>query len=189
MSQSTVDRAAASGESPVPAERSAQTAWIVLAVTFLCSTLLGVFFFAQYSAVLTYVRTTLEEPERPHAWETRIFTPEECIDAAIAWTGECRGIKTMCDMYVDQVMVLCMESQPRVAYCEALGDRTMTTAFGAEECFARGTRRNVDAEACSAAYRFIDGFCDTILEALEAPGEPSAANAEAAPPGVAGGTE
>ena len=175
MSESPVDHSEAHGPSAVPAERSAQTAWIVLALTFLCSTLLGVAFFAKYSAVLTYVRTTLEEPERPHAWDTRIFTPEECIDAAIAWTGECKGIKTMCDMYVDQVMVLCMESQPRVAYCEALGDRTMTTAFGAEECFARGTQRHVDAEACSAAYRFIDGFCDTILEELQAPAEePSA---------------
>lgn len=154
---------------PVPAERSAHGAWAVLGVTFLCSTALGVYLFAQYSSVLSYVNDTLEA-DVEHAWDERPFAPEECIDAALAWTAECSGIKSMCDMYVDQVMVLCMESQPRRAYCEALGDRTMTTEFGARECFARGTQRNVDAEACAAAYRFIDGFCTTILEDGEGSG-------------------
>lgn len=148
---------------PTSGERSSRGAYAVLGVTFGLSTLLAVFFFAQYSAVLSYVRETVDEREEPFPWDNLAFAPEECVDHALEWTAECLGIKSMCDMYVDQVMAACMESGDREAYCEALGERTMTTEFGAEECFARGTRRNVDAEPCANAYRFIDSYCTTIL--------------------------
>jgi hypothetical protein len=146
------------------AERSAHGAWLVLGATFLMSTALGVFLFAQYSATLSYVKSTLEEPTTAFPWDSSAFEPEECIDYAMGWAADCDGIKSMCDMYVDQVMNRCLLSTDRAEYCEALGDRGMTTEFGAQECFARGTQRNVDAEACSLAYRHIDSFCSAQRE-------------------------
>ncbi len=125
------------------------------------SLVLAMVFFSGYSSVLSYVKTTLEEPESPPAWDARALSPEECVDAALTWAEECQGIKSMCDMYVDHVMALCLGSQDRSTYCAAVEDTTATTRFGHGECGLRGTRRNVDAEACANAYRAIASYCAT----------------------------
>jgi len=123
------------------------------------STAMAFVLLAKYSATLGYVKRTLDEPAEPNGWELRAYAPEECIDAAMTWTAECRGIKSMCDMYVERVVDECMGSRDRLAYCEHLGDTTGTTEFGVPECRARGVQRHINQEACANAYRSIDNFC------------------------------
>lgn len=149
---------------PVQYEKSgAGTIVAILGTTFALSVLLGCLFYWQYSSVLSYVRVTLEEPETPHAWDERTLAPDECVAEAMDWVAGCSGIKTMCDMYVDQLIALCMGSADRDGYCAAID--ASTTRFGHQDCSVRGVQRNVDAEACSRAYRAIASFCES-LEAL-----------------------
>jgi hypothetical protein len=132
----------------------------ILATTFVLSAVMGALFYWQYSKVLLYVHTTLEEPEEPLAWEVRAHSPDECVGAALDWVAECEGIKSMCDMYVDRLIAMCMGSDERTGYCAVIDGST--TRFGHQECSVRGVRRNVDAESCSGAYRAIDAFCDSF---------------------------
>ena len=134
----------------------------ILGTTFGLSVLLGGLFYWQYSSVLSYVRVTLEEPETPLAWDERDLAPDECVAAAMDWVAGCSGIKTMCDMYVDQLIALCMAASDRSAYCGAID--ASTTRFGHQDCSVRGVRRNVDAEACSRAYRAIASYCESLAE-------------------------
>lgn len=136
----------------------------ILGTTFALSVLMGCLFYWQYSKVLSYVRVTLEEPETPLAWETRAHSPDECVGAALDWVAECEGIKAMCDMYIDRLIAMCMASDDRLEYCGAID--ASTTRFGHQECSVRGVRRNIDAEACSGAYRAIDSFCDSLEHGL-----------------------
>lgn len=132
---------------------------LILGATFAFSTLLGVLFYFQYSSVLSYVNETLDEPETQE-WDERWFSPDECVGASMDWVAGCGGVKTMCDMYVDQLIAMCLGSQDRTEYCGAID--ASTTRFGHQECSVRGVRRNVDAESCSRSYRAIDSFCDSI---------------------------
>lgn len=151
---------------------------LILGITFLLSTLLGVVFYVQYSSTLLFVDQTLENPEAPLPWEVGEVTPTECVDFAMDWTSECTGIKSMCDMYVDRVISLCMRAQSRLTYCELVVDETSTTKFGHEDCRLRGVQRNINSEACSGAYRAISSYCEVLVENAEAgadlPGEGSA---------------
>lgn len=135
-------------------------AWKILGVTFLLSVLLGVTFLYQYLTTMRFIREHLNEPATPHAWSVTPLSPDECVTEALDWARECRGIKSLCDMYSDRVMEYCMDSQPREAYCRSLGDITRTARFGFAECQARGVRRNIDAEICSKAYRFTATYCE-----------------------------
>lgn len=139
-------------------------AWMVLAVVFGLSTLLGVFFFWQYSRTMAYVKYTIDEPEGPLPYEVAAYSPEDCVDYSMDWAAECTGVKTLCDMYVDRVITLCLESQDRTAYCDQLGERTETAEFGVDLCRERGVQKNVDKEACGHAYRAIVGYCERYYD-------------------------
>ena len=132
----------------------------------LFSTLLGLWLFHNYTTFQRHVRDTLEFPDEPFAWEEGVLSPEECVDEALDWATECRGVKAMCDEYVPRIVRECLGSQDRVGFCEALGDATQETSFGHPECLSRGVRRNVDAEACGSAYRTIDDYCLRLLARL-----------------------
>lgn len=139
----------------------ARSAWVVLGATFALATLLGVLFFARYSQTMVYVKQTLEEPTEPPAWEAAALAPAECVDAALDWASGCSGIKSMCDMYVDHAIALCMQSRDREEYCASVSDE-VETRFGSAECHMRGVRRNVDAEACANAYKAILSYCESL---------------------------
>lgn len=134
---------------------------IVVISLLLVATTLGTLLFRNYSRFLGYVNDTLEEREEPFPWEQFEHTPiEACVDASMQWAAECVGIKTLCDEYVTKYMLECLKSEPRRSYCaEFTFEDTASTKFGAEECTARGVRRNVDKEACSKTYRAIDSWC------------------------------
>ncbi len=151
-----------------PAPSGLRGAGIVLGLIFGVSTLLALYLFARYSQTLSYVRATIGDvdngvaPEVEFPWAAVDLTPEECVDATLQWARDCTGIKSMCDMYVDRYMGLCLESAERTAFCHAIEGFTGTTEFGVPECRARGVLRNVDKEACAMAYRTVDGFCQVV---------------------------
>jgi hypothetical protein len=167
---------------PVPTPPSDTEGWrgagVVLGVIFTLSTLLALYMFSQYSRTMAYVRVTLGDPDRgvmpteTQPWDLAALSPEECVDATLTWTQNCRGIKTMCDMYVERVMGLCMDTQNREAFCMAIVDDTGTTEFGVAECRARGVQRNVNKEACANSYRTIDAYCEIVRELVVARGTP-----------------
>lgn len=160
----------------------AGAAWIVLGGVMLLATLLGVLFYVQYSRTMVYVKATLDEPTEPLPWDERPLSAGECVDEAMAWASECRGVKAMCDMYVDHAIALCMRSQDRTAYCETVIVEAETARFGSAECRMRGVQRNVDAEACANAYKAILSYCESWMDLL--PSEGSGAGAD---PGTATG--
>lgn len=173
-------------EAPVQYQPDAGGSWkLVLGVTFMLSTLLGVVFYVQYSSTLRYVRDTLEVPVEPLPWDVAELTPTECVDFAMDWTATCTGIKSMCDMYVDRVISLCMRSTDRQLYCSLVIDETSNTRFGHEDCRLRGVQRNVDSEACGGAYRAIGSYCEVLVSNAELNAEsetaPAPATAPAAP--------
>lgn len=159
--------------SPQALDPGTRSALKVLGAVFAVSTVLAFVLFWQYSRTLSYVRGSIGycahladgqppqcvPPLSPPAWTQRAFSPEECVDAAMGWAADCEGIKSMCDMYVEAVIRDCLTVGDRATYCDAIARVGETTEFGAVECRARGTRRDVDREACANAYRAIDAFC------------------------------
>ena len=139
----------------------------VLGGVLFVSFLLAVMLWYRYSQVMGYIKRTLEEPDQVFVWDEEAYSPEDCVDWAMGWASECTGIKSMCDMYVDRVMLACLESRDRLGYCEILGSRTETTEFGVPECRARGVQRDLNKEACSMAYRSIDSYCKVIRRQAE----------------------
>lgn len=166
--------APASSSMNVPVLPQNDSGWrgagVVLGAVFGVSLLLASYMFLQYSKTLAFVRDTIGEPDQgllpvvPQPWHERPLSPEECVDATLAWTRECPGIKTMCDMYVERVVGLCMDTQDRNTFCHDIVDNSYTTEFGVPECRARGVRRNVNKEACANSYRTIDAYCEIVRE-------------------------
>lgn len=140
----------------------------VLGLTLLFSIALAVALWYRYSMVMGYIKRTLEEPEQSFPWEAAVYSPEDCVDWALAWAAECSGIKSMCDMYVDRAMLECLQASDRLFYCERLGQRTETTEFGVPECRTRGVQRDINKEACAMAYRTIDSYCKVTRREAEA---------------------
>ena len=91
---------------------------------------MGLYLAFSYSNFLGYVRDSLDSPEHPPAWAATPFSPEKCVDSALAWARECKGMKTACDLYVSRVVNECLASQDRLAYCQTLGETGSTTRFG-----------------------------------------------------------
>lgn len=157
-----------------------RAAFILIAGTIAVSAILGGFLFYNYSRFLSYAHHTLTNPSEPAPWASGpALDPEGCVEATLTWAENCVGIKALCDEYTTRVTQECMERGDHQTYCVALGQRTQTTEFGLQECFARGTRRHIDAEACANSYRAIDSYCafvrDTIAisEGREPIGAPS----------------
>lgn len=144
---------------------------IVVIILLLLAVTLGTLLFRNYSRFLGYVNDTLDEREEPFPWDGLDHTPiEVCVDASMSWAANCVGIKSLCDEYVTRYMNVCLGSESRRDYCsEFTFEDTASTKFGAEECAARGVRRNVDKEACAKTYRAIDSWCqyERQLEAHE----------------------
>lgn len=145
---------------PGSADSGDRRYWPILVVLAVVALTLGGALYWNYSRLLSYVHHTLDDPETPPAWETAELSVEQCVDEAIAWASECKGIKALCDEYVTRVMHDCLGSQSRLAYCEQFTPAdTASARFGFAECEARGVVRNVDLESCSNSYRAIDGWC------------------------------
>lgn len=143
-----------------------RAAAVVIGIAVILSALLGGMLFWNYSKFLSFARHSLIAPETPPPWVLDgPLSPEACVDATLDWAAECVGIKSLCDQYTTRVTQECMEQGDHRGYCQALGARTATTEFGLQECFARGTKRHYDSEACANAYRAIDSYCAYIRDA------------------------
>lgn len=145
------------------------SAWWVLGLSFGLSVILGVVLWTQYRTFLLHVHETLRSPDIVHPWDETPHSPEDCVDATMAWAAECHGIKSLCDMYASYVMELCLNAGEHEAYCEEVQSQAVLRTFGAEECRLRGTRRNIDSESCAAAYTTIDDYCTFILRRRDRP--------------------
>ena len=132
--------------------------WVVLAVLGV-ATLLAAGLALNYSRFLSYVKHTIEDPENPPIWQQQAMSPEDCVDSALRWAANCRGVKALCDEYVTRVTTECLETRDHVAYCAAVSDEIDGPSFGVAECRARGVRRNIDHEACANAYKAVDSWC------------------------------
>lgn len=142
-------------------------AGVVIGVTLAVSFALALVLAFRYSAAMVYIKQTIEERPEPWPWEVEPHTPEQCVDAAMDWAAECHGVKSLCDIYVERVVLACIMSADRRTYCEVVGDDAETTEFGAAECRDRGVRRNIDREACANTYRTIAEYCRVELLGLE----------------------
>lgn len=142
-------------------------AGIVIGVTLAVSFALAVVLAYRYSAAMVYIKHTLEERSEPWPWELTPYAPEQCVDASMQWAAECHGVKSLCDIYVERVVLACMMSSDRHTYCQVVGDAPETTEFGAAECRDRGVQRNVDREACANIYRTVGEYCRVELLGLE----------------------
>jgi|GEM_PF-2392466 len=142
-----------------------KTAGIVLLLIFLMSVALGGLLFRNYAQFMNYAHKTLTHPETPPPWiADGPLSPEGCVDAALDWARNCKGVKSLCDEYVTRVTQECMIEDDHVDYCFRIEDITASSHFGAQECAARGARRNVDSEACGNAYRAIDSHCQYVRD-------------------------
>lgn len=169
--------------SPSPtttASSNLRALFVVIGVVTVLSIILGGLLFWNYSRFRSYAHHTLTGPDANPPWKQgEPFTPEACVDAALDWAADCGGIKALCDEYATRVTQECLAQGDRLAYCTALGNRTATTEFGLQECYARGTRRHQDSESCSIAYRAIDAWCayvrdqDAVNRGLEPIGPPT----------------
>lgn len=149
------------------ARENLRAALILIGGTVAVSAILGGFLFYNYSRFLSYAHHTLTAPSEPSPWMTGpALDPEGCVEATMTWASECVGIKALCDEYTTRVTQECMERGDHESYCVALGQRTQTTEFGLQECYARGTRRNIDAEACANSYRAIDSYCAYVRDTI-----------------------
>lgn len=154
----------ATSEAVVYEPSGSRSAWVVIGLTFALSTVLGVLFFARYSQTMLYVKRTLTEPAEAPIWEAEPMAPGDCVEQALSWAGGCNGIKSMCDMYVSEVIARCMASRDREEYCRSIADESMVARFGSAECRMRGVQRNVDAEACANSYKAVQSYCESLLE-------------------------
>lgn len=144
-----------------------RAALILILGTVTVSILLGGMLFYNYSKFLSYAHHTLTKPSEPAPWNRGApLDPEGCVDATMEWSSQCVGVKALCDEYTTRVTQECMERGDHRAYCVSLGTRTLTTEFGLQECYARGTRRNIDAEACANSYRAIDSYCAFVRDSI-----------------------
>lgn len=142
-----------------------KAAGVVLLVIFGFSVALGGLLFRNYAQFMNYAHKTLTHPETPPPWKADPpLSPEGCVQAALDWAEDCKGVKSLCDEYVTRVTQECMIEDEHVDYCFGIEDATASSHFGAEECAARGARRNIDAEACGNAYRAIDSHCQYVRD-------------------------
>ena len=155
-------------DASAPRGRKHHAAWTIIAATLAVSVVLGVVLWWQYRTFLRYVHDHLNGPEAVLAWENAVLSPEDCVDETMAWSARCSGIKSLCDMYAGHVMERCLASQDRSAYCDQVAGQAALRSFGAQECRARGARRNVDSEACSAAYKTVEEHCRFLRQRREA---------------------
>ena len=158
----------AESKSSSPAAReNLRAALILIGGTIAVSVILGGMLFYNYSRFLSYAHHTLTNPTEPPPWKTgEPLDPEGCVDATLEWAAACVGIKALCDEYTTRVTQECMERGDHRTYCIAQRELTQTTEFGLQECHARGTRRNIDAEACSNSYRAIDSYCAFVRDSI-----------------------
>ena len=112
-----------------------------------------------------YRDRTLHDDEHPPPWTRRELGVDECISFALDWATACPGIQSWCEAEVPSVMVQCLESADRTAYCDEVGDEILTTGFGFHDCEDR--RESVTEKYakrwhkkyCAKSYRTIADYC------------------------------
>ncbi len=155
---------------------------MILAVPF------GYSVVAEYRAYATYVRETVRDRDTPPAWQTRLFTPADCVNATLDWMEGCPGMEDFCRGTVPHLMNECLASQDRDQWCVDNGGQIKKTSFGYQICEARREakgdleRTRLRKQRCALALRALAEFCDeraldNSSPAREASADPSPSNA------------
>lgn len=148
-----------------PESRSASRLLIViaLAVTGLAA-VFGVTTARSRTQFTEYKEQTLEHPERPLPWVVGDVTPVECVEFSTQWALECPAIESWCFNEAPRIVLDCMKSEDRKAYCESVAGDVETTHFGAKVC--QGLRESLPRhlkrphkKACGSAFRAVAEFC------------------------------
>lgn len=88
-------------------------------------------------------------------------TMQQCVKEVLRSHRECDGLRPLCDGAVGEMMDACIAAADRREECAALGDQTMSTRFGFDDCHAR-TDGRAARTACSGAYRAIASACQEL---------------------------
>lgn len=96
-------------------------------------------------------------------------TPEQCVDAVLAWHRQCQGLSFMCDNTVTQAMFHCLKAQDRARECAALEpDEVSRGQWVFYKCKERGSQcKRTKQCPCADAYRAFDSFCRTDQESVQ----------------------
>jgi hypothetical protein len=135
--------------------------YVVLGIVLATVALSGVLAF-RYRQFQNFVNETVDSPKVPPPWTAAGMTPETCVDAGMQWARECRGVKGLCDEYVNRVVGDCIAPLDLTDFCARLSDVRTTARFGQRECAARGVRREVDSPSCGNAYKVIAERCGEL---------------------------
>jgi len=88
-------------------------------------------------------------------------TMQQCVDEVLRSRAACDGMRPLCDGAVGEMMDACIAAADRTQECTALGDRTMSTRFGFDDCHSR-TQSRAARSACAGAYRAIAAACQEL---------------------------
>jgi len=96
-------------------------------------------------------------------------TPEQCVDAVLAWHATCEGLSFMCNNTVPEAMFHCLKAQDRTADCDTLKpDEVSKGQWVYYKCKDRGTMcKRTKQCPCADAYRAYDSFCRTDQQAVQ----------------------
>ncbi len=97
----------------------------------------------EYNRFAEYSKATLHGSETP-PWDTKVFSPEDCVVVSMEWLAACPGIDDFCIDGAREVTRRCIKSQDRKAWCEAQRENWATTNFGYTWCKEREAQ--VDGE-------------------------------------------
>lgn len=97
------------------------------------------------------------------------MTPEQCIDAVLAWHARCEGLSFMCNNTVPEAMFHCLKAKDRTRECAELKpDEVSKGQWVFYKCKDRNTMcKRTKQCACADAYRAFDSFCRTDQEAVQ----------------------
>ena len=140
----------------------------VLAVPF------GYSVVADYQAYAAYVRETVRDRKSPPPWQTEVYTPAQCVNAALDWMEGCPGLEDFCRGTLPHLMTECLRSQTRDEWCATNGEQVKKTSFGYEICEARRQskggleRSRLRKQRCALALRALAEYCDERAAARSA---------------------
>ncbi|MFT5434612.1 MAG: hypothetical protein ACI9OJ_005326 [Myxococcota bacterium] len=86
-----------------------------------------------------------------------------CVDAVIAWHGQCDAMKVLCDKSVGRMMEQCLDGGDRSGYCGRVDfTSNANSGFGYQQCKERGSHATRTAKkVCGTTYRAIAFHCKT----------------------------
>jgi hypothetical protein len=131
----------------------------------LVSVLMGVLAYYRYSQSEKSIMPAMPELEVIGA----TATPEQCVDAVLAWHAKCEGLHFLCNNAVPEAMFHCLKAQDRKKDCAELKpDEVSKGQWVFYKCKDRNTMcKRTKQCACADAYRAFDSFCRTDQEAVQ----------------------